>query len=494
MKNKGSGIRGQGSGVEDESALDAAPATSDSELFEKVYEDVRAWCRARGYAGHDPFDALNSKIFQATPLRRSRLARLAWTQAFKRSPVNPRSLARVPAGKNPKGTALFALAELSRLRATRGEERLSETRQRVSAARRHARVAQERTRETQEHEREARALLDDLLAAHVRTQHGAAWGYNFDWQGRAFYAPRGTPAVVPTAFAVRALVEGAFALGAAAEVKPDAARIKENHYASEAKDEARASGRVADTFGPDAGAGKYLDAARAACEFVLRDLNRADETGDEVCFSYTPLDRTRVFNASLLAAEALASVGAATREPELIDYALRAARYVVRRQRQDGSWAYGADSYQTWADNFHTAFVLTSLARILRACDRELERDAATREEFRRALARGYEFWRGHFFLADGWPKYYHSSSHPADAHSAGAAIVALAELKEFGPDAPALAARVARWAVRELFDRRGFFYYQKRRLYTVRTPYMRWSQAWMMYALARLLEVMNAE
>ena len=37
--------------------------------------------------------------------------------------------------------------------------------------------------------------------------------------------------------------------------------------------------------------------------------------------------------------------------------------------------------------------------------------------------------------------------------------------------------------------DERGFFYYQKRRFYTVKKPYMRWSQAWMLYALARLLE-----
>ena len=36
---------------------------------------------------------------------------------------------------------------------------------------------------------------------------GAAWGYSFDWQGRAFFAPQGTPTIVPTAFAVRALLE-----------------------------------------------------------------------------------------------------------------------------------------------------------------------------------------------------------------------------------------------------------------------------------------------
>jgi hypothetical protein len=81
---------------------------------EQAYETLAAWCREREYAGHDPFDGLNSRLFQATPLKRTRAARLAWTQAFKRAPVNLRALARVPAGRNAKGTALFALAALSR--------------------------------------------------------------------------------------------------------------------------------------------------------------------------------------------------------------------------------------------------------------------------------------------------------------------------------------------------------------------------------------------
>jgi hypothetical protein len=408
--------------------------------FERVYESLRAWCRGRAYAGADPFDALNSRVFQATPLRRSRLARLAWTQLFKRSPVNLRALALVPAGRNAKGTALFALAALSRYRASPGAGR----------------------------EAEARELLDDLLEARLggrgveegadgggATEGGAAaWGYNFDWQGRAFYAPRGTPTVVPTAFAVRALVEASALFDTGAAGRP------------------------------------YLKAARAACEFILRGLNRSADSGDELCFSYTPLDRTRVFNASLLAAEALASVGELTGEEELKRTALRAARYVVRRQRADGSWAYGEDSYQTWADNFHTAFVLDSLARVRRDCAGGLGGDAGFDEELRRAIVRGYGFWRDSFFLADGWPKYYHDRVYPADAHSAGAAIVALADLREYdGGGALELAERVALWAVRELRDRRGFFHYQRRRLRRVRTPYMRWSQAWMMYALARLLE-----
>jgi hypothetical protein len=51
------------------------------------------------------------------------------------------------------------------------------------------------------------------------------------------------------------------------------------------------------------------------------------------------------------------------------------------------------------------------------------------------------------------------------------------------------MAQQIASWTIQNLRDKRGFFYYQRRRFYTVRTPYMRWTQAWMLYALARLLE-----
>jgi hypothetical protein len=47
----------------------------------------------------------------------------------------------------------------------------------------------------------------------------------------------------------------------------------------------------------------------------------------------------------------------------------------------------------------------------------------------------------------------------------------------------------VAGWAIKTLLDARGFFHYQRRRFYTVRIPYMRWSQGWMAYGLARLIE-----
>jgi hypothetical protein len=42
-------------------------------------------------------------------------------------------------------------------------------------------------------------------------------------------------------------------------------------------------------------------------------------------------------------------------------------------------------------------------------------------------------------------------------------------------------------WTLGNMAAPDGSFYYQRHRLWTNRTPYMRWGQAWMLRALARL-------
>ena len=411
-----------------------------------AHRELWKFCRTHDFAGYDPYDGLNSSLFQATPLRHSRAARLAWTQFFKRSALNFRGVAGVPAERNAKGIALFALAAL----------------------------ADYRRLQTKEAEVTARELLDDLIGMSLKGFRGACWGYNFDWQSRSFFAPKGTPTIIPTAFAARALCE-------AAEVID--------------RDE-------------------YLPFARTICDFILNDLNRSDETSEEVCFSYSSLDQTRVFNASLMAAEVLATVGGMLGENSLCEGAMRATRYVVRRQLADGSWPYGAEGHQTWSDNFHTGFILTSLSRIMnssqvgkgglppqptelptqrgRAPLPDLRGSEAVFSDFEPALVRGYEFWKERFFLSNGWPKYYPTRLYPADVHSTAAAIVTAVELRGQFPGTLEFAEQIAEWAIENMRSPEGYFYYQRHRFFTNRIPYMRWSQAWMMYGLARLLEVIH--
>jgi hypothetical protein len=381
----------------------------------QAFLELDDWCRQRNFSGYDPFDALNSQLFQSLPFKNSPAARLMWTQLVKRSPVDLRRVTHVAPGQNAKGIALFALAALANYRRAQSDE--AETR--------------------------VRTLLQQLINLRIVGCTGAAWGYNFDWQSRVFFAPRGTPTIVPTAFAARAFIEA--------------------HNA----------------FGDE----EYLKIARDTCDFVLTDLPRTIDTQDAVCFGYKPGSSDRIYNASLLAAETLGSVALLKHESELCKFSVRAARYVIGAQRSDGSWTYGADERQSWVDSFHTAFVLGSLNRIIKGCN------AQNLEGFHLALKRGYEFWRKSFFLADGWPKYYDDSPYPADAHSAATAIATLCDLREIDDGALALAERVANWSIDNLRDPSGFFYYQRRRFHTVRTPFMRWSQAWMLYGLSRLLE-----
>jgi hypothetical protein len=58
-------------------------------------------------------------------------------------------------------------------------------------------------------------------------------------------------------------------------------------------------------------------------------------------------------------------------------------------------------------------------------------------------------------------------------------------------PNAKAMASRVLRWAIENLQGPAGFFYFQRHRFYTIKIPYMRWAQQWMLYALSLYLSRM---
>src|SRR5204862_3723970 len=97
---------------------------------------------------------------------------------------------------------------------------------------------------------------------------------------------------------------------------------------------------------------KYLTIVDEICRFILTALNRPIETDDEICFSYTPLDNGIIFNASLLAGESLARVGALTRNAEYLRMVAKTVRFVVRRQRSAGAWTYCANDVQAGVDKF----------------------------------------------------------------------------------------------------------------------------------------------
>ena len=282
-------------------------------------------------------------------------------------------------------------------------------------------------------------MIERLVALRSPGSRHFCWGYSFPWQTRTVLVPSNSPNLVCTIFVVNALLDA---------------------YDSFCRLEC-------------------LQMAISAAEYLLTELYWSD--GDTAGFGYPlPSVRNQVHNANLLAAAMLCRVYTHTGDERFLDPALKAVRSSAAKQNGDGSWYYGETASQRWIDNFHTGYNLCALRAIGRYTQTT---------EFQEGLQRGYTFYRSHFFNSDGSVRYYHDRTYPIDIHAVAQSIVTLVEFRDLDPDSLPHANAALHWALENLWDARGYFYYRRLRRYTNRIPYMRWSQAWMLLAMVYLLE-----
>lgn len=368
------------------------------------------YCRESNWSGYDPFDALNSRLFQALPFVDSRLPRLVFTQTLKRSPVNLRRLLFVPQTQNSKAIALFLSAFLKLIEFQEASQS------------------------------DAEGMIERLKLLRSPSTSYWCWGYSFPWQTRTVIVPAGAPNVVCTTFVANALLEA-----------------YEHFRQSEC-----------------------LAMAVSAAEYIVDNLYW--EAGHDLAgFSYPlPGMREHVPNANFLAAALLSRVFGYTQDSKFMQAAIRAARCSAAAQSPAGSWIYADSPKGKWIDNFHTGYNLCALRTISRSLNTT---------EFDISIQRGLRFYLDHFFRADGAPKYFHNRTYPIDIHCVAQSIITLTEFSDLDPGAMSQAVLVFRWAMKNMWSDRGRFYYRVLRLCTIRTSYMRWSQAWMVLALATMME-----
>ncbi len=364
-------------------------------------------CEKENFKGWDPYDGLNSWVIQKTPLGKSRFFRLAWIQLFKRNPINLRSIFGIKKGYNPKGLGLFLIGYCNLYKKDPNTNYLEKI----------------------------NFLAQEIIELRTEAYSEYCWGYNFDWQARAFFQPKYTPTVVATTFIADALME--------------AYEITKNE--------------------------DYLDVVISASKFVLNDLNKSyDEDGD-FTFSYSPLDHTQVYNAGLLGAKLLSLVYKYTKDENLLISAKSVASYVCKRQNKDGSWAYGTLPFHQWVDSFHTGYNLECL---------KIYQDASGDTTFGSNIDRGMKYYLETFFTEEGMSKYYNNQTYPIDVHAPAQLIVTLYKNKNLKLN-KVLVDKVLTWTVNNMQTKKGYFIYQKRKLFSSRIPYIRWAQGWMFYALS---------
>jgi hypothetical protein len=293
----------------------------------------------------------------------------------------------------------------------------------------------------QEYLDNARKCLKWLLDNPSHGYSGYSWGNHFSYESRGGTIPKDIPTIVWTSLIGQAFLD-AYEL------------LKEPIY---------------------------LDVARGIAEFYARDIPRT-QFPDSLCFAYTPgrwSDRSKVHNASMLAAAFLGRYSAVSGDTSVLEDATKAVRFTVNHQRGDGSWIYAEGGKWDWVDSFHTGYVLESLHTFIKHTgDRR----------FQPALEKGYRFFVDHFFGADGTPHYYHNKMRPLDIQCASQGIQTLVNLRELDSRSIPTATKVALWAIDNMQDRSGYFYYRKYPMIVNRTPTLHWGQSTMLAALALLL------
>ena len=288
----------------------------------------------------------------------------------------------------------------------------------------------------------AEYALHWLVENQSKGYSGACWGNHFDYQSRSFYLRKSEPTIVWTSLIGHAFLDGY------------------NHFNKE----------------------QYLDIAVSACEHIMRDLNKYPD-GEGTCISYIPQQNSHVHNANTLGASLLARTFAKTGNGAHRELAQKAIQYTAQYQRPDGSWYYGEKANLHWVDNFHTAYVLDCFKHY---------RQSTGDDRYDDIMMRGYSYWKNTFFLEDGTPRYYDHKTLPIDIQCSSQAIDTLVFFADRDPESVPLALKVARWTIKNMQDRSGYFYYRRYSPWLVnKTATLHWGQATMKCALAGLYRLL---
>jgi hypothetical protein len=295
---------------------------------------------------------------------------------------------------------------------------------------------------------EANRLLDWLLEHPAQGFRGLSWGYPYPWQDVGFFAPRDYPNRVVTCWIGFALAEAL-----------------------------RRTGKE-----------QYRDALPRIAEFLLQEPNCLCDDADMLCYTYVPDARVHwaVMDVSALMGALLAETGELLSEQRYQSVATRLVNWVVDKQTDYGAWYYThppGDSHIRH-DNYHTGIILDCIDRY---------RDATHDSRFDDTWKQGLAYYREHLFTVDGAPRWMNDREYPYDIHGAAAGMLCFYRAAMRDPSYRPFAEKILHWTLDNMYDERGFFYYQKTRLLTKRFCLLRWCNAWMCRAMAYVLRVQQA-
>jgi uncharacterized protein YyaL (SSP411 family) len=269
---------------------------------------------------------------------------------------------------------------------------------------------------------------------------GYCWGYNFIWQSPFFYAPKYFPNLTVSVFPGEAFLLG--------------------YKLLQQK--------------------KYLEYATGVAEYVLNDLLVLQETPTEKCLGYVSAEVSeKVININSMAAAFLSKLYVVTKREEYKENAIKLVNFVVNNAIDDNRWTYTTDVDHSYVDNYHTGGIIDEILETM---------EHLHDWRWKSTLLNAAQYYEQYLFTKEGAPKNRDNRKYPYDIHGAAQGIITFSKISRLEPEYMTLAEKIFDWTINNLYSIKGYFYYQKMRLYTKKFTLMRWCNAWMLYAMGELL------
>lgn len=274
------------------------------------------------------------------------------------------------------------------------------------------------------------------------------WGYNFTWANPHHVHPPFTPSVVVEAF----VGFGIF-----------------SYYEMTGSEEAKyALIKMTDFF---------------------HDCLIWTKTESGLSVSYTKEEKSYCYNASILGASILARIYSITNDIRLKEEIKGLTSFVLSHQKEDGHWeySYNPETGKEYSQiDFHQGFIIDALADVDKYCPLDISKDIKI------AIRKGLDYYRKVQFNGEGISLWRVPKQYPVEIHNQAQGIITFSEFSSEDNDFLEFANTIAQWTIYNMKSSKGYFYYRKYKYYTIRIPYMRWSQAWMLLALCTLKRVLE--
>ncbi len=292
-------------------------------------------------------------------------------------------------------------------------------------------------------------LAKQLLNKANKNYSGLCWGYPFDWKSGNYIFKENTPSIVVTTTIAKVFIK---------------------LYKITKKE-------------------KYLNSCKSIVKFITKDLNQTN-IKNTICFSYTPHDNYQIHNANLMGAGFLSEMGIILKNKELLQLARKSTYFSINQQNNDGSLYYYGNNSSKIApqhlDIYHSGFEIRSLINLYKNLKNK---------KIKISFLKYLNFFTTQYILENKIPKLAPKiKNYPVDIvdiHGLAEVLLTLNASIKYYPRNKQLLKNIYKWGIENMQRKDGAFKYRWIRnnntVSAINISYMRWGQAWMLFALTDL-------